>query len=128
MINAHALTSARPERALRLVHADPLLVYHRNPVAPPTCSATQQPSPSALPHLFMLQELFEEYFSALRRPGTPYKTFRIKVRTRVAVPGAHARGIERAPDITKDLCCALQACRHGLKGLVGSHLPPSMSF
>jgi hypothetical protein len=26
-----------------------------------------------------LQELYEEYFSALRRPGTPLKTFRVKV-------------------------------------------------
>jgi hypothetical protein len=29
--------------------------------------------------LLALQELYEEYFAALRRPGTPLKTFRVKV-------------------------------------------------
>lgn len=30
-------------------------------------------------HAINLQELYEEYFAALRRPGTPLKTFRVKV-------------------------------------------------
>jgi len=63
------------------------LVYLR------ACARALTPPPTiAAP---CLQELYEEYFAALRRPGTPLKTFRVKV---YVFPALQFETIYAAPD------------------------------
>ena len=55
-----------------------------------------------------MQELFEEYYAALRRPGTPLKTFRIRV---YALPALEFEALYNSPDSEEvEAGCVILSC------------------